>query len=273
MVSFKPDTLREALAIRAREKVIPYAGGTDLMIEADPEASYLFLADVGEMKTLEVVDGMLEIGAAATYTQALDSAAVPEILKEAVRTIAAPAIRNAGTMGGNVANGSPKADSALIFAVTDSTLVLSSEKGNRQVPIAEFYLDRGKTVLREDELLTKIVMPLANVRDYYYHKIGARGALAIARVSFAGLMRIEGGSIRHAATAFGAVAGTIIRRADIDGMLIGRTLEEARKIRGDYVAAMDEAIQPIRGRTSAEYRKKVLMNLIDDFLNKYGITG
>ncbi len=273
MVSFKPETLREALEIRARERVIPYAGGTDLMIEADPDAAYLFLGDIAELKGIEALDGRLEIGAAVTYTEALQSDAVPEILKDAVRYIAAPAIRNAGTMGGNVANGSPKADSALIFAVTDSTLVLASEKGERRVPIAEFYLGRGKTVLREDELLEKIVMPLSNVRDYYYHKIGARGALAIARVSFAGLMRIEGGEIRHAATAFGAVAGTIIRRPDIDGMLIGRTVEEARKIRDDYVAAMDEAIQPIRGRISAEYRKKVLMNLIDDFLTKYGITG
>jgi xanthine dehydrogenase iron-sulfur cluster and FAD-binding subunit A len=131
-----------------RERVIPYAGGTDLMIEADPDAAYLFLGDIAELKGIEALDGRLEIGAAVTYTEALQSDAVPEILKDAVRYIAAPAIRNAGTMGGNVANGSPKADSALIFAVTDSTLVLASEKGERRVPIAEFYLGRGKTVLR-----------------------------------------------------------------------------------------------------------------------------
>ncbi len=273
MVSYKPATLSEALKIRASEAVIPYAGGTDLMIEAEPEASYLFLADVPELKTIEVVDGKLEIGAAVTYTQALDCPVVPEILKEAVRLIAAPAIRNTGTFGGNVANGSPKADSALIFFVTDSMVVLESVNGARSLPISEFYLGRGKTCLQPDELLTRIVMPLANTREYYYHKVGARGALAIARVSFAGLMRVEGGIIRHAATAYGAVAGTILRRPDIDNILIGRTVEEARRIRGDYLSAMDDAIQPIRGRISAEYRKKVLMNLIGDFLNKYGITG
>jgi len=273
MVSYKPESLQEALAIRAREQVTPYAGGTDLMIEAEPEATYLFLADVPELKTIEIVDGNLEIGAAVTFTQALDSPLVPEILKEAVRYIAAPAIRNTGTFGGNIANGSPKADSALILAVTDSALILESVGGARRVPINEFYLGRGKTCLREDELLTRIVMPLQNVREYYYHKVGARGALAIARVSFAGLMRIEGGIIRHAATAYGAVAGTIIRRPDIDGILTGRTIEEAKKIRGDYIAALDEVIQPIRGRISSEYRKKVLMNLIADFLTKYGITG
>jgi len=273
MVSFKPATLREALEKRARERVTPYAGGTDLMIEAEPEATYLFLADVPDLKTIEIVDGNLEIGAAVTFTQALDSPLVPEILKEAVRYIAAPAIRNAGTFGGNIANGSAKADSALIFSVTDSTLILESAGGRRRVPIQEFYLGRGVTCLKDDELLTKIVMPLQNVRNYYYHKVGARGALAIARVSFAGLMRIEGGVIRHAATAYGAVAGTILRRADIDGILTGRTVEEARKIRGDYLSAMDEAIQPIRGRISAEYRKKVLMNLIADFLTQNGITG
>ena len=271
MVGFKPATLREALEIRARESVTPYAGGTDLMIEADPEAKYLFLSDVPELRTIEAVDNRLEIGAAVTYTQALNSPLVPEILKEAVRLIAAPAIRNTGTLGGNVANGSPKADSALIFAVTDSVLVLESASGSRRVPINEFYLGRGKTCLRDGELLTKIIMPLQNVRNYYYHKVGARGALAIARVSFAGLMRIEGGIIRHAATAFGAVAGTILRRPDIDGILIGRTVEEAKKLRGDYLDALDEAIVPIRGRISAEYRKKVLMNLLGDFLSRNGI--
>jgi len=273
MVSYKPASLKEALELRAREQVIPYAGGTDLMIEADPDASYLFLSDVPELKTIEIADENLEIGAAVTYTQALDSPLVPEILKEAVRYIAAPAIRNTGTLGGNVANGSPKADSALVFSVTDSIMVLECADGARRVPIQEFYLGRGKTCLKGNELLTKIVMPLHNIREYYYHKVGARGALAIARVSFAGLMRVEGGIICHAATAYGAVAGTILRRPDIDGMLIGRTVEEAKRIRGDYLSAMDEAIQPIRGRISAEYRKKVLMNLIGDFLNKYGITG
>lgn len=273
MVSYKPESLKEALKIRSREKVIPYAGGTDLMIEADPEASYLFLADVPELKTIETVDGCLEIGAAVTFTQALSNPLVPEILKEAVRYIAAPAIRNAGTFGGNIANGSPKADSALIFSVTDSILVLESAEGARRVPVNEFYLGRGKTCLKDNELLTRIIMPMGNIRNYYYHKVGARGALAIARVSFAGLLRVDGGIIRHAATAFGAVAGTILRRPDIDGILIGRTIEEARKIRGDYIAALDEAIQPIRGRISAEYRKKVLMNLIADFLAKNGITG
>lgn len=273
MVGFKPGTLQEALAIRARGGVTPYAGGTDLMIEADPEANYLFLADLPELRTIEIADNRLEIGAAVTYTQALDSPLVPEILKEAVRMIAAPAIRNTGTLGGNLCNGSPKADSALIFSVTDSTLTLESASGARRVPISEFYLGRGKTCLRGDELLTRISMPLADVRNYYYHKVGARGALAIARVSFAGLMRVEGGIIRHAATAFGAVAGTIIRRPDIDGILIGRTVEEARKLRGDYLDALDEAIVPIRGRISAEYRKKVLMNLLGDFLDQNGITA
>lgn len=272
MVSFKPDTLREALEIRARGGVIPYAGGTDLMIEADPEASYLFITDIPELRKIEVVDGNLELGAAVTYTQALTSPLVPEILKEAIRYIAAPAIRNTGTLGGNVANGSPKADSALIFSVTDAILHLESADGAREVPINEFYLGRGKTCLGENELLTKIVMPLREVQNYYYHKVGARGALAIARVSFAGLMRIEGGIIRHVATAYGAVAGTILRRPDIDGILIGRTVEEARKIRGDYISALDEAIVPIRGRISAEYRKRVVMNLLNDFLTKNGIT-
>lgn len=272
MVGGKPETLKEALETLARGRVTPYAGGTDLMIEADPQADYLFIGDLPELRGIEAEGDRLTIGAAVTYTQALSSPLIPEILKEAVRYIAAPAIRNTGTLGGNIANGSPKADSALVFSVADSVLTLESASGARKVPIGAFYTGRGKTVIKDDELITKIAMPLKNLRNYYYHKVGARGALAIARVSFAGLMRIEGGTIRHAATAFGAVAGTIIRRPDIDGILIGRTVEEAKKLRDDYLSALDEAIVPIRGRISAEYRKKVLMNLVGDFLDRNGIT-
>lgn len=268
---YKAMSLKEALDIRAKEAVTPYAGGTDLMIEADENATYLFLNKVPEMKNIVEDNEYIRIGAACTFTEVIESKLAPAILKEAVSQIAAPAIRNLGTVGGNICNGSPKADSALIFFATDSKLRLVSSKGERIIPISEFYLGRKKTSLQKDELLVEILMNKTGLDNYYYKKVGARKALAISRVAFAAILNVEDGKIANCMTAFGAVSDVAIRRADIDAMLIGKTIEEAKAIKEEYLAAYDKAIVPIRGRISAEYRKTVCMNLLRDFLESNGI--
>lgn len=269
---YAPDTLHEALHIRATQTVTPYAGGTDLMIGEQRPGSYLFLHKIPELKRVAREGDVLRLGAACTYTELLANDLTPALLKDAIRLIAAPAIRNEGTIGGNIANGSPKADSALIFFAADATLKLASERGERLLPIREFYLGRKALALAPDELIVEIQMPLAWVNDYVYHKVGARKALAISRVAFAGLMTVRDGVIRHCATAFGSIGEVILRRPDLDAMLVGKTVEEAIALRPAYLAKYREAIVPIRGRVSAEYRKQVCLNLLEDFLGKYGIV-
>ncbi len=268
---YTPASLKEALEIRAAHDVIPYAGGTDLMIEEHRTGAYLFLNRVPELKRIALEDGILRLGAGCTFTQLIEHPLTPALLKEALRLIAAPAIRNEGTIGGNIANGSAKADSALVFFVADAQLKLASLSGERILPIKEFYLGRKKLALRNDELIAEILLPTQWLEHYYYQKIGARKALAISRLAFAGLMHVENGVIKHCATAFGAVSDVIIRREDIDVMLIGKTLEQAKALRDDYIKAFDEAIVPTRGRVSAEYRKTVCLNLLNDFLQLFGI--
>ncbi|AET69890.1 aerobic-type carbon monoxide dehydrogenase, middle subunit CoxM/CutM-like protein [Desulfosporosinus orientis DSM 765] len=268
---YHPASLEEALAIRAREMVIPYAGGTDLMIKPEEKAGYLFLNKVSELKNITEDGEYIRIGAACTFTDILESDLAPAILKEAVSQIAAPAIRNLGTAGGNICNGSPKADSALIFWAADSKLRLISSQGERVIPISQFYLGRNKTSLEADELLAEILMPKTGLNHYYYKKVGARNALAISRVSFAGIFAAEGGRVVCCQTAFGAVSEVVIRRPDLDAMLIGKTIEEAKALKKEYLRAYDQAILPIRGRISAEYRKVVCMNLLRDFLESNGM--
>jgi Aerobic-type carbon monoxide dehydrogenase, middle subunit CoxM/CutM homologs len=268
---YTPASLKEALEIRAAYDVIPYAGGTDLMIEEHRQGAYLFLNRVPELKRITLEDGLLRLGTGCTFTELIDHPLIPELLKEALLLIAAPAIRNEGTIGGNIANGSAKADSALIFFVADAQLRLASASAERTLPIKEFYLGRKQLALRSDELITEILLPTQWLEHYYYQKIGARKALAISRTAFAGLMHVENDVIMHCATAFGAVSDVIIRREDIDAMLIGKTIAQAKESRSAYLSAFEEAIVPIRGRVSAEYRKKVCMNLLGDFLNSYGI--
>ena len=268
---FVPTSLEEALKIRAANDVIPYAGGTDLMIGERREGAYLFLNRVPELKIVKREGDVLRLGAGCTFSELIEHPETPALLKEALQRIAAPAIRNEATIGGNIANGSAKADSALIFFVADAKLKLASTAGERVIPIKEFYLDRKKLDLRPNELITEILLPTKWLTPYYYQKVGARKALAISRLSFAGLMHIENGVIEHCATAFGAVSAVVLRRDDIDAMLVGKTVEQAKQIRGEYLAAYRQAIDPIKGRVSSEYRKMVCMNLLEDFLEANGI--
>jgi xanthine dehydrogenase FAD-binding subunit len=268
---YQPTSLQEALNILATEAVTPYSGGTDLMIDPDENATYLFLAKIPEMKNIVEDKEYIRIGAACTFTDMIENELVPPILKEAAAQIAAPAIRNLGTMGGNICNGSPKGDSALILFATDAKLRLVSSRGERILPVTEFYLGRKKTALQADELLVEILMDRTGLSNYYYKKVGARDALAISRVSFAAILTVADRKILNCMTAFGAVSDVIIRRAEIDAMLIGKTIDEAKAVKEEYVAAYDQAIVPIKGRISAEYRKAVCMNLLRDFLNSNGI--
>ncbi len=272
MVNFaSPKSLKEALELRKNPEFTPYAGGTDLMVEAEENASYLFLHNVPEMRKITIDDEYIRIGAAVTFTEIIKSDVAPQILKDACAGIAAPAIRNQGTVGGNIGNGSAKADTVLIFFVANSVLRLANAETERLMPIKEFYQGRKKLALLPDELIVEVLVPKKGLDNYYYHKVGARNALAISRVSFAGIIDIKEGKIVNIATAFGAVSDVVIRRDDIDATLIGKNIDEVKAVKADYLKAFNEAIVPTRGRVSEEYRKDVCMNLLRDFLESKGI--
>jgi len=265
------NSLEQALGILSGGIYTAYAGGTDLMIEPGKSSHYLYLHKVPELKRIYKTGGYIHIGAACTFSEALKNLLVPDILKAAVKEIAAPAIRNLGTFGGNIANGSAKADSALIFFVTDSLLRLASIKGERIVTMKEFYKGRKELDLRDDELIVEIMMPSEGLENFYYKKVGARKALAIARLSFAGVLDVEDGKIRNCATAFGAISDVIVRSPQTDAMLVGKTLAEAKLLKQAYINAYANLLHPISGRISSEYRKTVCMNLLRDFLLQNGI--
>ncbi len=264
-------SLQEALELRSRYDLTPYAGGTDLMVENKPNQEYLFLSKVPELKNIAVDDTYVRIGAAVTFTEALADDRVPQLMKEAVSRIAAPAIRNAGTFGGNLGNGSAKADSVLIEFVADAKLRIVSLDGERIIDVDQFYRGRKELDLSNHELIAEILLPKSGLEQYSYQKVGGREALAISRVSFAGVFAQEDGKITNIAAAFGAVAGTVLRFKDIEQMLIGKTIEEAKALKGEYLEAYGERMVLTQGRVSAEYRKTVCMNLLEDFLTKFGI--
>lgn len=268
---YNPKTLAEALEIRASQAVIPYAGGTDLMVEANPEAVYLFIGRLPELKTIREDDTYIRFGAAVTFTEALDSPLTPPLMKEALRRIAAPAIRNAGTFGGNLGNGSAKADSVLILFAANGLVRLVSRRGERIVPVEEFSLGRRKLDLASDELIAEILLPKAGLEHYYYEKVGGRNALAISRVSFAGILQMDGDRIASISLAFGAVADRVLRFPQAEAMLIGKTIEEAKALRREFLEELTGGMDLRQGRVSAAYRREVCRNLAEAFLDKFGI--
>ncbi len=268
---YQPTSLLEALKIRSEEEVTPYGGGTDLMVDPKEDAVYLFLNKLPELRAIKGEEGYIKIGAAVTFTELLRSSLIPKILKEAVEGIAGPAIRNLGTIGGNIGNGSAKADSVHILCVADAKLRIASLRGERVIDIENFYLDRKKLDLASDEIIVEVFIPNTGLENYYYQKVAQRQALAISRVAFAGVFALEKDRISKVAVAFGAVSGTILRFKEIEKLMIGKTLEEARGFKKEYIEAYDKATSFTKGRVSAEFRKDVCLNLLKDFFSKNGI--
>lgn len=268
---YVPENLAQALELLSQNTLVPYAGGTDLMVENRKGVSYLFIGKLPELREIKEDETYIRIGSAVTFTEALASNTVPQLMKEAVSRIAAPAIRNAGTFGGNLGNGSAKADTVLIEFAADAKLRLLSVRGERIVPVDKFYLGRKKLDLAADELIAEILLPKAGLDNYYYKKVGGRNALAISRVSFAGLFGVEEGKITRFTAAFGAVADTVLRFKDLEVLLVGKTLEEAKALKADFLKAYSDKMVLTRGRVSAEYRKIVCMNLLRDFLSEKGV--
>lgn len=265
---YAPKTLQEALEIRAHEKVIPYAGGTDLMVQNPKGATYLFLNKIDELKEIKDDGEYIRIGAGVTFTQAIASELVPQLMKEAVSRIAAPAIRNAGTFGGNLGNSSDKADSVLVEFAMDGCVRLVSVNGERVIPVEEFFIKRRENTLRDDELIAEILLPKNKCNmPYYYKKVGGRNALAISRIAFAGTYLVKDGVIEDISAAVIGGAAKFQRFKDIEKILIGKTVDELRANIDEYVKLYSEKYIFTRGRVSAEYRRTVCMNLTKDFLN------
>lgn len=185
---YSPKSLQQALLIRSKEAVIPYAGGTDLMVQNKKGAVYLFLNKIDELRQITDDGEYIRIGAAVTFTEGLKSDLIPQVMKEAVSRIAAPAIRNAGTFGGNLGNASDKADSVLIEVAMGAKVRLLSVGRERIMPVEEFFIKRGNTALADDEIIAEILLPKDKCSaPFYYKKVGGRNALAISRVALAGV--------------------------------------------------------------------------------------
>lgn len=199
---------------------------------------------------------LLVIGATATYTSIIRSAHVRRrlpMLVAAAREIGGPQIQNRGTLGGNIANGSPAGDSLPVLAAAEAVVVLASADGERRVPFADYYTGYRASVKRADELIVAVeVPPVAGAQ--WFRKVGTRAAQAISKIVMAG---VRSASPR---IAFGSVAPTVVRARRTEAALAaGAPIAEAQRVLGDEIQPIDDI------RSTSAYRRRVAANLLARF--------
>lgn len=271
-----PRDLSAALERLAREPGIwkPFAGGTDLMVLLEagklPHLRFLSIWKLPELQGIEIAADHVFIGALTTYT-AIRSHEIlarefPLLVRAAAET-GGIATQNRGTLGGNIANASPAADSPPALIVYGADLELVSAAGTRWMPYREFHRGYKQMNLRPEELIRSIRIPRAKIPPntrHYYRKVGTRWAQAISKVCFAATGRMENGRVAEVAIALGSVAPTVLRAAETERLLRGQT-PTASVLRMAQAALAREVVPIDDMRSTATYRRRVAGNLLAEF--------
>ncbi|MEX0674407.1 MAG: FAD binding domain-containing protein [Gaiellaceae bacterium] len=245
-----PRTLDEALRMRAEVPgALPIQGGTDVMVElnfdrARPDA-LLNLNEVGELRGWSRENGTLRLGAALTYTEAMETelAELLPALAEASRTVGSPQIRNRGTIGGNLGTASPAGDALPPLLVERAVVELASARGERRLPLTEFLLGVKQNALEADELVLAVHLAPSG-QPQTFMKVGPRNAMVIAVCSIAILADRNRGEVRAAIGSAAPVA-----------TLVTAPLDQAADF-PEIVAAAASPIDDVRG--TAAYRRHAL---------------
>jgi CO/xanthine dehydrogenase FAD-binding subunit len=277
-----PRTLDEALELLRGEPGVwrPFAGGTDLMVLLEAgrleQRKFFSIARLKELRGVEESGESVQIGALTTYTDVRRSELLARefpMLLDAARETGGLAIQNRGTIGGNIANASPAADTPPALLAYGAEVELVSASGARLVDYAEFHTGYRQTVMRADEMIARVRLrrPAVGAR-HFYRKVGTRRAQAISKVCFAALAEgVEGGAIDDVRIALGSVAPTVVRCRETEAILRGRVPDG--ELTGEALAGLARDVAPIDDiRSTARYRLRVAQNLLTEFLSGAGVT-
>ncbi|MGH9871823.1 MAG: FAD binding domain-containing protein [Pyrinomonadaceae bacterium] len=272
-----PPSLPDALSVLAREPGVwqPFAGGTDLMVLLEagklPHKNYLNIWNLAALRGIEEATEHITLGALTTYTDVQANPILQEefpMLGQAASETGGLAIQNRGTLGGNIVNASPAADSPPALLAYNAELELLSVRGSRWVPYQSFHTGYKQTIMQPDELLARIRLPrLWPDLRHYYRKVGTRKAQAISKVCLAATARINDGIIDVIRIALGSVAPVPLRCRKTEAVLQGARLDESAIEKA--LAELSREIVPIDDiRSTRDYRLKVSLNVLEDFLRQ-----
>ncbi|NMF90956.1 xanthine dehydrogenase small subunit [Aromatoleum petrolei] len=266
-----PRTLADLAALRSRHpEATILAGCTDIGLWVNKQfrelGALIYIGQVAELRQIGEAGGALRIGAGVSLSDAYAALCrhYPE-LGELWDRFASPPVRNAGTLGGNIANGSPIGDSMPVLIALGSRIVLHSVRGRRTLPLQDFYLDYMKRDLAADEIVEAVEVPLPvpglQVRSW---KVSKRYDSDISAVCGAFALRIEDGRVREPRIAFGGMAATPKRAARTEAALDGRPWDEETLAHALLALELDYA--PLTDmRASAGYRRRAAGGLLRRF--------
>ncbi|MBO8158400.1 FAD binding domain-containing protein [Thermosyntropha sp.] len=276
----KAEKLDEVLNLLAenRERAKVIAGGTDFVIQLRekkiaPEV-IIDISDVDELNFIRKSGEFIEIGAATKFTTIKNSGIISDAfkgLKDAAGHVGSPQIRNLGTVGGNICNGSPAADTVPALLALGAVAVVKSKNNTREVPLEEFYLDRGKVKLEPDEILYAVKFLNSKPgQGLGFVKLGLRNALAISSISIAVFVETDNDiNCKDVRIGSGALAKFPIREKEVEAFLKGKTLhedviEEATEFFGKILE------QRLAGRPPVEkdYKPYAIKGVFKEALNK-----
>jgi CO/xanthine dehydrogenase FAD-binding subunit len=270
-----PKSLDAALQILADspDRYTPIAGGTELMVAFGAgrlqSKRLISLWNLEELRFIEESPDAIVIGAGATFTDIRNHSIIANelsLLSQAASWTGSIANQNRGTLGGNIVNASPAADSPPALLAYDATVTLVSSTGERTIPYRDFHLSYKKTVLAANELLHSITI-MRNFEAYksYIRKVGPRNAQAISKVAIAALARTGNGIIEDIRIGAASLRETPARMTSTEQALTGKpvtpqTIAAARTTILSETAPIDDI------RSTSRYRAAVAANLLEEFL-------
>lgn len=270
-----PGSLSEALDLLAKQPGVfrPFAGGTDLMVVLNagnlPVARFLDLTHCAELRGIQEINTTLSFGALTTFTEVRECKAVhqhfPNLVKSA-RLTGALAIQNRGTLGGNIANASPAADTPPSLLAYGAEVELISVRGTRRVAYDAFHRGYKQMDLAPDELLYRVHVPKPTGHTFhFYRKVGTRQAQAISKLCLAAFARIADGAVAELRVGLGSVAPAPARARNAEAAILGRPLGELPIAEAQKALLAD--MSPIDDiRSNAHYRQVVTQNVLGQML-------
>ena len=276
---FRAESLDSATALlneHAPEAQV-IAGGTDLLVQIREEKNrgsiMVDITSVPELQLIDIKPDCIRIGAMVRFTDVVENDALKNLvpgLWSACKSVGSPQIRNLGTLGGNLANGSPAADCAPPLLAMNARVNVASIRGQKEIPLTEFYLGKGKTALQNDEMIESIIIPVSTIKPVLvsFEKLGLRNALAISRISASVCVTLdENAKILTCGVASGSLGLNPVRETELEEWLIGRTLDEAcikeaAKKFGDVVE------ERLAGRSSMPYKREAVQGVIKPALHR-----
>jgi CO/xanthine dehydrogenase FAD-binding subunit len=270
-----PPTLDAVLQTLAANpgRYTPIAGGTEIMVALGAgrlrEKNLLSINHLKELRFIDVTPDTITIGSGTTFTDIRRSAAIAESFPLLIRSASwtgSIANQNRGTLGGNIVNASPAADTPPALLAYDATLTLISANSKRTIPYTDFHLGYKKTTLAPNELLHSITLK-RNFEGYkqYIRKVGPRNAQAISKVAIAALAKMNNGIIENIRIGAASLRDRPARLTATEQTLLNQpitpqTIAAARKALASETLPIDDI------RSTARYRATVAANLLEEFL-------